>query len=40
MGGMFEGMPFDNLPGSHGAVGVAVKISSSTIVVAEPNNIE
>jgi hypothetical protein len=40
MGGMFEGMPFDNIPGGHGAVGKVVKISTSTIVVAEPNNIE
>jgi len=40
MVGMFEGIPFDNLPGGHGAVGVVMKISSSTIVVAEPNNIE
>jgi hypothetical protein len=40
MGGMFEGMPFDNIPGGHGAVGKVVKISASTIVVAEPNNIE
>jgi hypothetical protein len=40
MGGMFEGIPFDNLPGGHGAVGAVIKVSTSTIVVAEPNNIE
>lgn len=40
MNGMFEGMPFDNLPGGHGAVGPVIKVSLSTIVVAEPNNIE
>lgn len=39
-GGMFDGMPFDNLPGGHGAAGIVVKVSSSTLVVAEPNNIE
>jgi hypothetical protein len=40
MDGMFKGLPFDNLPGGHGAVGVVIKVSSSTIVVSEPNNIE
>lgn len=40
MGGMFAGMPFDNIPGGHGAVGKVIKTSTSTIVVAEPNNIE
>jgi hypothetical protein len=40
MGGMFEGIPFDNLPGGNGAVGAVIKVSTSTIVVAEPNNIE
>ncbi len=38
--GIFKGMPFDNLPGGHGAVGAVIKVSSSTIVVSEPNNIE
>jgi len=40
MGGSFGGMPFDNLPGSHGAVGQVIKVSTSTLVVAEPNKIE
>ena len=39
-GGMFAGLPIDNLPGSHGAVGQVIKVSSSTLVVAEPNNVE
>ena len=39
MNGTF-GMPFDNIPGGHGAVGEVLKISSSTIVVAEPGNVE
>ena len=38
--GVFAGLPFDNLPGSHGAVGQVIKVSSSTLVVAEPNNVE
>jgi hypothetical protein len=37
---MFRGMSFDNLPGGHGAVGAVIKVSSSTIIVSEPNNIE
>lgn len=40
MKGSFGGMPFNNLPGGHGAVGSVIKVSSSTLVVAEPNNIE
>lgn len=40
MDGMFKGLPFDNLPGGHGAVGAVVKVDTSTIVVSEPNNIE
>ena len=40
MGGIFAGLPFDNLPGGHGAAGAVIKVSSSTIVVSEPNNIE
>ncbi|MFA7252650.1 MAG: hypothetical protein WC027_02230 [Candidatus Paceibacterota bacterium] len=35
-----KGMPFDNMPGGHGAVGKVIKVSSTTIAVAEPNNIE
>jgi hypothetical protein len=30
----------DSLPGAHGAVGEVLKVSSSTLVVAEPNNLE
>ena len=37
---IFNGMPFDNMPDGHGAIGTVIKISSSTLVVAEPNNIE
>ena len=40
MNNIFNGIPFDNLPGGHGAIGTVVKVSSSTLVVAEPNNIE
>lgn len=36
----FFDMPFDNLPGGHGAVGAIIKVSTSTLVVAEPNNLE
>ncbi len=40
MNGGFGGMPFDNLPGGHGAAGKVIKTSTSTLVVAEPNNVE
>jgi hypothetical protein len=40
MGGMFDNLPFDNLPGSHGAAGAVIKVSSTTLVVAEPGNVE
>ena len=33
-------MPFDNISGGHGAVGPVIRVSTSTLIVAEQNNIE
>ena len=40
MNRVLGGTPMGNLAGNHGAVGMVIKVSSSTLVVAEPNNLE